>query len=398
MGKSSSQSPQDALEWAVQAPEPLPGVAACITGREGARFVGAAGHRAVDAGEAQGPALDRDTVFALFSCSKPITATALLQLVEEGRLDLETPVAEQVPSLVGSLGRPSRLEPAADGAPVAVPASHPITPRHLLLHTAGFGYPFFSPLLQAWMAATGLPEITAARREALDAPLLAEPGARWTYGIATDWCGRLIEEVEGAPLEAVLRRRVLDPLGMTQTTFTPPRALRRRMMRMHQRAPDGSLQLRRDLELPPRPEQAMGGHGLYAPLGDVARFLRMLLCSGRTPDGGALLAPGTVDWALDPKGPWPALEPLQTTDPAITLDLPLDAREGGPPPRWGPFGAFLDGDAPVVRWCGLANLHYWVDRRAGEAGVWATQVLPCADPAAVRAYRAFATGLDRRFN
>lgn len=362
----------------------VPGAVGCVVTRHGGVRAGAAGVRVAGRDDPATP----DTVLALFSCTKPITAAAALQCIESGRGHLDEPVGERLPAI-------DRLRVLtgydATGQALYRAPTRRVTVRHLLLHTAGFGYPFFSPTLAGWLTAERHPSVISGQAAALETPLLFDPGAQWEYGISTDWLGRWIEHVADQPLEEVLRAWIFDPLGMVDATFAPDRLQRRRLMRMHGRSADGVAERRRDLEPPPRPEQAMGGHGLYATAVDFARFLHCLLLNGRIPDsapgaGATLLQPGTLaPWLTCDPAVQPALRRLPSADPELTGELLLPRTAEEHPARWSPMGAFLDPRASTLRWCGLANLYYWLDPASGVAGFWGTQLLPFGDPGAVDA-------------
>ena len=128
-----------------------------------------------------------DTVVWIASMTKAVTTAAALQQVDAGKLALDAPIGETVPALA----EPKVLEGfGADGAPKLRPARKPITLRHLITHTAGFGYDIFNADIGRHMERHGLPGIITCRRTALDTPLVADPGERWEYGIGIDWAGQ----------------------------------------------------------------------------------------------------------------------------------------------------------------------------------------------------------------
>jgi methyl acetate hydrolase len=262
----------DAILNGVVSSDPrVPGVVAMITDRDGNIYEGAAGKRRLD----RNGDLTTDTVFALFSTTKAITGTAVLQLVEEGKLDLDAPAMNYAPE-IGKLkviegfdesGEPKLRDPKRD-----------ITTRMLMLHTAGFGYDFFNRTYNRLAQEKGQPSVITASQAALMTPLLFDPGEKWEYGSNIDWCGRVVEGVTGRRLGEVFRTRIFEPLGIRDMTFELNDGLRRRLAGMHARNADGSL-TPMDFELPANPEIHMGGHGLYGTVGDYMRFIRMWLNS-----------------------------------------------------------------------------------------------------------------------
>ena len=190
------------LQRAVSGEPRVPGVAAMVTNREGDVYEGAAGVRRL--GDAQ--PMTRDSVFVLFSCSKAITGTAVLQLVEDGHLDLDAPAKRYVPEI----GELQVLEGfGGDGAPQLRPPKRDVITRMLMLHTAGFGYPYFSAALKRLAAEHGQPDPRLGLRRGLMTPLLFDPGEAWEYGIGIDWAGQVVEAVAGELGRASCRERVL---------------------------------------------------------------------------------------------------------------------------------------------------------------------------------------------
>jgi methyl acetate hydrolase len=264
----------------------------------------------------------------------------------------------------------------------------------LLLHTAGLGYDFFNETYNRLAREKGQPSVVTATRAALMTPLLFDPGEQWEYGSNIDWCGLVIEAITGNRLGDVFRTRIFEPVGMHDTAFTLTDAMRRRIAGMHARNPDGSIAAI-DFELPADPEIHMGGHGLYATVGDYMRFIRMWLNDG---DGeyGRVLKPETIRMAEKNQLGGKKIKML----PGIIGALSNDAEFfPGLSKSWALTFMVNDEPAPTGRpagalgWAGLANLFYWIDRRNGFGGFWATQILPFADPASFSGYIDFETAI-----
>ncbi|MFL5257040.1 MAG: serine hydrolase domain-containing protein [Rhodopila sp.] len=363
----------------------VPGVVAMATDRHRTIYEGAAGVRRLDRDDK----MTTDTVFAIFSTTKAITGTAALQLVEDGKLDLDAPARTYVPDI----GRLQVIEGFdAKGEPKLRAPKRDVTTRMLLLHTAGFGYDFFNETYNRLAQEKGQPSVVTASRASLMSPLLFDPGERWEYGSNIDWCGQVIEAITGKRLGEVFRTRIFEPLGMNDTAFVMTDAMRRRVAGMHARQADGSL-APMEFELPAEPEVHMGGHGLYATIGDYMRFIRMWLNDGNG-EHGRVLKPGTVRMA----------EQNQLGDkkimmlPGVIRSLSNDAEFfPGLSKSWAFTFMVNDETAPTGRpagalgWAGLANLFYWIDRRNGFGGFWATQILPFADAVSFGGYMDFET-------
>ena len=347
----------------------VPGVVAMVCGRDGVVFSGAAGVRRQGA-----PApMTEDTVFALFSCTKALTVTAALRLVEQGRLDLDAPARLYLPE-IGELAVFDGFAP--DGAARLRRPKRDITARMLMLHTAGFGYDFAHPIIRRLIDDGRLTPHRTATRAGFRQPLVNEPGEKWEYGLSIDWLGMLIEAIVGARLDAILREFVLDPLDMRETAHVPTPAMRTRLASMHQREADGTL-TPQDRTLAETMEVIPGGGGMYGTVGDYMRFLAAWLG-----DGGGVLKPETIAWAARDGLGGLKVRPLPDTN--LRLSRALDFFPGLSK-SWAYSFLVNDTQAPTGRaagslaWGGLGNLYYWIDRTSGVAGFWATQLFPFMD-------------------
>lgn len=373
----------DILQQTVSATPGVPGVVAMVTDRDGNLYEGAAGVRRLDRPDP----MTTDSIFALFSTTKAITSTAALQLVEDGRLDLDAPASRYAPH-IGALQVIDGFEPS--GEPRLRAPKRDITTKDLLLHRAGFGYDFFNETYRRLAEEQGQPSVITASKAALTTPLLFDPGAKWEYGSNIDWLGQVIEGIAGERLGQVFQKRIFEPLRMTETGFELTETTRKRLAGMHQRLPDGTLEAN-DFELPANPEVHMGGHGLYGTVGDYMRFIRMWLNDGRG-EHGQVLRPETVAMAERNH-----LGDLKVTMlPGVIPTLSNDAEFfAGQSKSWSYGFMVNDEQAPTGRpagalgWAGLANLFYWIDRKNGLGGYWATQILPFGDPASFGGYMAF---------
>ncbi|MFB9223600.1 serine hydrolase domain-containing protein [Paracoccus cavernae] len=373
----------DVLSQSVSATPAVPGVVAMVTDRNGNLYEGAAGLRRLD----RPNPMTTDSVFALFSTTKAITSTAALQLVEAGKLDLDAPAACYAPE-IAQLQVIDGFE--ADGEPRLRAPKRQITAKDLLLHRAGFGYDFFNETYKRLAEEKDQPSIITASKAALMTPLLFDPGEKWEYGSNIDWLGQVIEGITGERLGAVFQKRIFEPLGMTETGFELTDAMRARLAGMHQRGADGTLEAI-DFELPADPEVHMGGHGLYGTVGDYMRFIRMWLNDGRG-DHGQVLRPETVAMAEQNH-----LGDLKVTPLPGVISTLSNAADffPGQSKSWSYGFMVNDEDAPTGRpagalgWAGLANLFYWIDRKNGLGGFWATQILPFGDSASFGSYLSF---------
>jgi methyl acetate hydrolase len=351
----------------------VPNVVAMAADASGPIYEGAAGSRAVGSSEPVTP----DTMFRIASMTKMVTTTAALQLVERGKLDLDAPVEQYLPEfadlqvLEGFDGDTPRLRAPATRATV----------RHLVTHTSGLAYWFFNADIVRWEEATGTPNVLSGSKAIFAAPLVADPGAQYEYGINADWLGRVVEAASGQSLDAYFAEHILGPLGMTQTTFLMDEAQRANSVPVHLRDDDGAWQAAAEVDWSQEPEWWAGGHGLHSTPREYLQFQRMLL-GGGTLDGATILEPATVDDAFTNHiGELEFPPEIRSADPGSTADF-----VAGPGFKWG-LGLLLNTEQqPGLRapgsgcWAGIFNTHFWVDRASGLTGAIYAQTLPFVEP------------------
>jgi methyl acetate hydrolase len=367
-----------------------PGVVAMVTDRNANVYEGAAGRRSLG-GDAP---MTTDSVMAIFSTSKAITGTTLMQLVEEGKVRLDDPVKKYVPEIAeiqvlegfDAAGQPKLRAPKRD-----------ITINHLMLHTAGFSYEFFSADDLKLRGAKGIPSVVSSTFASVKTCLLWDPGDKWGYGVNIDWVGKVVEAVRGKRLGEVMQERVFAPLGMSETGFVMTPAMQARRAVIHDRAMDGKLTPLPDLVLPQPPEMDMGGHGLYSTVGDYMNFIRMVLNDGAGANGRVLKAETVEQMSRNGLG---ALK-----SGGWTTSIPSLSNTGeffpGLPKSWA--YTFMVNDEPTpsgrpagsLMWAGLANLFYWIDRENGIGGFWGSQILPFQDVSSYPGYVDFETAVYR---
>jgi CubicO group peptidase (beta-lactamase class C family) len=375
------------LQGAVEAGD-MPGVIAMATDRNGVIYEAAYGKRVLG----QPAAMTADTVVWIASMSKALTSAGVMQLVEQGKLDLDAPAAKVVPQIATI----EVLEgfDAAD-QPRTRPPKRPITLRHLLTHTAGFGYEFWSAELAKYQAAKNIPGIVSCQSAALRTPLLFDPGDRWFYGINIDWAGKMVEAVSGKRLGTYLQDNLFAPLGMTSTAFKITPAMRERLAKIHQRGDNDALTPQMDLEIPQEPEFEMGGGGLYGTGGDYLRFIRLILNRGKA-GSNQVLKPETVDLMLRNNIGDSRVTLLKTAAPTLSNDAEFFP---GMLKTWGLGFQINTEKAPTGRpagglmWAGLANTFFWIDPSTGIGGVYLSQVLPFADKKSLPLYYAFESAI-----
>ncbi len=390
MSISVNNALDDVLAYTVGRAGGAPGVVAMATDANENFYEGAAGVRDLGTGEA----MTTDTVMAIFSTTKAIVGTAVMQCVEEGLVDLHGPAKTYVPDiaeievLVGFDG---------DGQPITRAPKSDITVSQLLLHTAGFGYEFFSADDLAYRTAKGIPTVVSCTYDSVRTVLLHDPGECWTYGPNIDWAGKVVEAVRGQRLGDVLAERVFGPLDMTDIAFTMTESMQARRATIHDRAQDGKLTPLPDLTLPQPPAMDMGGHGLYSTVGEYMKFIRMFLNDGNGPNG-RVLNPETVDFMSTN-----ALGDLKSGGWTTSIPSLTNAGEFFPglSKSWGYTFQINDDPTPSGRpagslmWAGLANLFYWIDRQNGVGGFWGSQILPFQDASSYPGFVDFESAVYR---
>ena len=364
----------------------VPGVVAMAADREGVIYEGAFGERALGSGQA----MTQGTVGWIASMTKAITSVAAVQLVERGQLDLDAPASRIVPAIAAAQVLTGF---DAAGNPQTRPPRRPVTLRHLLTHSAGFGYELFNTDIQKVQAAWGLPGIIECKEASLKTPLLFDPGERWEYGINIDWAGKMVEAVSGHKLGAYLQENLLGPLGMTSTAFRITPEMRERLAAMHMRGADGAL-AQMDFEIPQQPEIEGAGHGLYSTAGDYLAFLRMILNGGQL-GGERVLKPESVNMlAINQMGSNRVTFMNSATPLSNSAEFfPGVAKSWSLAFQINLEKVFTGRAAGGLMWAGLCNSYYWIDPASGVAGVYLTQILPFGDVKSLPLYLDFETAV-----
>jgi CubicO group peptidase (beta-lactamase class C family) len=308
----------------------------------------AVGQRNVKAGDP----LQKDSIFRIYSMTKPVTGVAMMMLYEEGTWRLDDPVSRYIPEFAKLKVYTGKND---DGSPKLEDARRSMTMRELMTHTAGLGYvlnpngPVDKMIIDGNVLNARAPLQTMIDGLA-KIPLLAQPGTRWSYSIAVDVQGYLVEKFSGQPFADFARTRIFEPLGMKDTAFYVPKEKLSRFSEVHTGA-GAALAVDEN-----RPDAAFvplgpsGGGGLYSTAADYARFCEMLLEGGQF-NGVRLLAPRTVEMMrtnhVNP-------DPLKTMAPGtgwgMDFQIVTDAAAAGDSVSNGTF-----------TWFGIAGTWFWID-------------------------------------
>jgi CubicO group peptidase (beta-lactamase class C family) len=327
-------------------------------------------------------AVETDTVWRIYSMTKPVTSVAAMMLWEEGAFELSDPVSRWLPEFAAPrvyVGGPA-------SKPVTVPATEPIRVWHLLTHTAGLTYGFHRVHVTdeiyrlrgfEFNAPEGF-DLAATVRGWAELPLMFQPGAEWNYSVATDVLGRLVEAVSGQSLDVFFAERILGPLGMRDTAFWCPEDRQGRLAALYAMAPGQPRPVRAEAtgkSVTKPPTWLSGGGGLVSTTRDFTRFTWMLLNGGAL-EGARLLSPRTVRYMT--RNHLPGGADLATFGRPLFAETRFDGVGFGLG-----FGVVID---PVAyrsptsvgeyHWGGMASTAFWVDPAEQLSVVFMTQLLP----------------------
>lgn len=355
-----------------------------------------------------GPA-DANALWRVYSMTKPITAMAAMMLIEDGKLKLDQPVSDLIPAFKSMK---VLINPDATEGLASRPATRPITVRHLLTHTAGLGYTIITkgPLLKEYERLGLVPAQINAASEAqvrktrpatleafanavAQAPLIADPGTKWSYSISLDVLGRVIEVASGMPFDAFLKARIFDPLGMRSSFFSVPAGDVGRLATVYtfvgaNRIPFDPAATSVFLQKPSFP---YGGAGLVMSAVDYDRFLHMLQ-NGGTLDGKRAMKPETVKLAMS------------NLLPAGVVFRGVGGETGGSGGQgFGAGGSVALADTPggpgagTYGWGGAAGTIAWVDPKNRVRATVMVNYFPANHyPLRAEATRAVYTDIQRR--
>ena len=334
--------------------------------------------------EAQDP-MTEDTIFRIASMTKPVTSTAVMMLVEEGRLALDDPVSRFIPEFA----HPNVVVNGSDGDHSVAPARGEITIRHLLTHTAGISYRFsgIEPLTSLYVEADisdGLSQTEGTIGQGMTRlakmPLLHEPGTAWKYGLSTDVLGYVVEVASQETLEQFFRERIFEPLGMKDTYFYLPGDKVSRLASVYRPVREGLRKLGEEpihegpvlfsTSYPYRGPRTYfsGGVGLVSTVDDYYRFCQMILNGGEL-DGVRLLRQDTVDSMTSNQ-----VGDLNVGEGTVGFGFSIESREGRP--AWG--------------WGGFFFTRFWIEPGEEAVGIFMSQLWPNQRSPVDEAFRAAA--------
>ena len=303
-----------------------------------------------------------DTIFRIYSMTKPITSIAVMMLYEEGHFQLGTPVSEFIPAF-------KDMQVYTDGGEAIVDAEREMTIKHLLTHTAGliYGGDWEHPINERYREADFYGgDLAHMAQEIGDIPLLHHPGDGWNYGMSTDVLGYLVEVVSGMPFEEFLKTRILNPLGMHDTAFSVPDEKADRYATLYEPTEDGGIQVLENAPVSSGPLSFhhSGGAGLLSTAADYLRFCQMLLNDGEL-DGVRLLGNKTVELIRmnHISDDW---QPLERTGCGFGLGFAVVTNVAD---------THTLGSEGTYSWGGLASTTFWIDPVEDLIGILMTQLI-----------------------
>jgi len=301
--------------------------------------------------------VEPDTIFRIYSMSKPITSVAVMILYDEGRLQLDDPVEMYIPAFKDmKVYNKEQTETHA--------AKNKMTVKHLLTHTSGLTYGWGDkPIdklygeLKIFKRGSGLAEMA---EKLGDIPLVFEPGERWNYGVSTDVLGYLVEVVSDMPFEEFLQTKIFKPLGMVDTAFSVPQVKVERFAALYRPTEEGGLRLARNAPLANDDVSFFpsGGGGLVSTAADYLRFCQMLLNGGEL-DGVRILKSDTVELMRYPHHQY-------GKDGAFGLGFHVVTRKDDDKNKRS-TGAYS--------WGGAAATTFWIDPEKELIGILMTQLM-----------------------
>ena len=335
----------------------------------------------------EGLPVESDTLWRIYSMTKPITSVAAMMLYEEGALQLTDPVSKFIPSFADL----RVYTGGSDQNPLTVPAAEPMRVWHLLTHTSGLTYGFHRVhTVDAIYRAAGFDGAGGASTldlaQTCDAwaalPLLFQPGAEWNYGVSTDVLGRVVEVASGQSLDEFFAERILRPLGMTDTTFWVEDERASRLAALYGVGPRrGLVRLGAPWDnARVKPTMLSGGGGLVSTAADYHRFLQLLLDRPDSPagelEGVRLLSPRTVRYMG--RNHLPGGLDIATFGRALYAESPMHGSGFGLgfAVVTDPAQLKVDCSAGELSWGGAASTAFWVDQAEGLTVSFFTQLIP----------------------
>jgi len=372
---NNSAAIDDYLEQVVSTTK-IPGVVALVVDNENVLYSAAFGKQNATA---EIP-MSMGTLFNIASMTKPVAATAIMILVEEGKLDLDDPISKYVPEFGGKTVISTFKD--EDGAYTTQPARQEITIRNLMSHSSGLAYGFSSTTVFRLNGGNAFSDNE-------DLPLVYEPGTALSYASGIAFVANVLQTITEQSLDVFLAERIFEPLSMIDTTYVVPPGKISRVATIHNMTEKGLVEA-------PVPDEVRssvsGDYGLYSTAPDYAKFIQLFLNNGFAPDGTRLLEEETIRIIGENQLGDVRVSLQDEPTPSIARVFPLGAGRDGFGVGFPVTGPHKD---PKIRlpgsmsWAGLFNTQFWIDRKAGLGAVLLMQYLPFYDEDAIATLSGF---------
>ena len=360
----------------------VPGVVAIVASKNQILYHNAFGLQDV----ANKKPMQKESIFRIASMTKPVTSSAVMLLVEQGKLKLDDPVSKYLPEFSGREVVASFTP--TDGTLTTRKAAREVQIHDLLSNTSGLAYGFSNTMVGPLQQKTG--------KQAEDLPLLYDPGTKWTYSGSTKVLGRVVEKISGTTLDKFVDENFFKPLGMMDTSYAVPATKTDRVVTTHNRATGKLVETRN----PPTIQSPVAGDGgLNSTAADYIKFLQMFLNDGKV-QGKTILGKGSIQ-AMTKNQIGNVVVDTQPAAQAITRPFPVAPAAGRDKFGFGFQITASNKENPNLRsagsytWAGIYNTHFWVDPKRDIAAVLMIQVLPFYDDATMKLYQDFEEAIGK---
>jgi CubicO group peptidase (beta-lactamase class C family) len=360
----------------------VPGLSAMVSSRDETLYKGHFGYLDLEGKKL----VDDNSLFRIASMTKAVTSTCIMQLIEEGKLSLETELKHFFPEVSSK-----KIIEGFDNKdqPIYSEPSNDILIKHLLSHSSGLGYEMWNKNISKLVEKGDLVSMMTNKRDFLDAPLLFNPGSSWEYGIGIDWLGVLVEEISGLNLQEYMKKNIFDPLEMRDTGYDLPSTEHARVAKVYSRSEDSFSEI--PFGVSEKYDFYSGGGGLISSIHDYSAFLKIFLNAGKENET-QILKKESVEVMLTSLNREMKMKNLETSSPPLTEHMIIMA---GTEKSWSP-GFMINHDTSQsgrpedsAGWAGLFNSYFWIDTQNKLVSVILMQMLPFLEKGCVETLEHF---------
>jgi len=360
----------ESIQRALGAASPkVPGLSAMISSKDEMLYKGHFGYLDLESKTL----VDDNSLYRIASMTKAVTSTCIMQLIEKGKLSLDSELKHFFPEVSSK-----KIIEGFDekDQPIYSEPSNDILIKHLLSHSSGLGYEMWNKNISKLVQKGDLVSMMTNKREFLEAPLLFNPGSSWEYGIGIDWLGVLVEEITGLSLQEYMKKNIFDPLEMSDTGYDLPSTQHARVAKVYNRAEDSFSEI--PFGVSEKYDFYSGGGGLISNIHDYSAFLKIFLNEGKG-NGAQILEEDSVKIMLSSFNREIKMRKLETSAPPLTEDMVIMA---GIEKSWSP-GFMINHETSQsgrpkdsAGWAGLFNSYFWIDTQNNMVSIILMQMLP----------------------